>query len=438
VAPKTVKRDLSTSSARVNSQESIQLWWLIKIRWASIVSLLVIFIGAAYVFDFPLAWERVAGILSLGVLSNLVLMARSATSEDPPHSLAGISLVIDVVVLTGLLYMSGGYANPFSMMFLVYVTLAAFFLNAAWTWGVLGISALCFTALFFFHVPLPQLGMRAHHIHHDHGEGMSLHLHGMFVAFLVIGVITAAFVTRMNREISEQAKLIVDLERAEDERRRLASLATLAAGAAHELSSPIGTLVLIGDDLARDLGDHSRWSDDVTLMRQELERCRAILRRMRGQSSELIGEAPSRCVVSDIVRDVSSQFEKLGLSSNVDPIVGATSLVTLRDGLSSTLHNLVRNAFQACARGESVHLSVALDSHEVAFSVIDSGVGMSEDTRRRAGEPFFTSKQPGEGMGLGLYLAKLFAAQVGGTLSIESKLGGGTRVDLRIPMVVAV
>lgn len=433
-----MKPDLSTSSARASAKESIQLWWLIKIRWAAIVSLLVIFIGAAYVFDFPLASERVAGVLSLGALSNFVLMARSATSDEPPRSLAGVSLLIDVLVLTGLLYMSGGYANPFSMMFLVYVTLAAFFLNAAWTWGVLGTSALCFTALFFFHVPLPQLGTHAHHLHHGHGEAMSLHLHGMFVAFLVIGVITAAFVTRMNREISEQAKLIVDLERAEDDRRRLASLATLTAGAAHELSSPIGTLVLIGDDLARDLGENSRWSDDVTLMRQELERCRTILQRMRGQSSELAGEVPSRCIVSDIVRDVSSQFGKLGLSSSVDPIVGSSSLVTLRDGLSSTLYNLIRNAFQASAHGESVHLSVALDSHEVAFSVVDRGRGMSEDVRRRAGEPFFTSKQPGEGMGLGLYLAKLFVAQVGGTLSIESRLGSGTRVDLRIPRVVAV
>ena len=116
----------------------------------------------------------------------------------------------DVLVLTGLLYLSGGYANPFSMMFLVYVTLAAFFLDATWTWGVLITSSLCFTALFFFHIPLPQLGM---HAHHGHSEGMSLHLHGMFVAFMVIGVITSAFVTRMNREIAEQARVIADLER---------------------------------------------------------------------------------------------------------------------------------------------------------------------------------------------------------------------------------
>jgi len=433
-----MKPDLSTSTARASAKESIELSWLIKIRWASLASLLVIFIGAGYVFEFPLAWERVVGVLSLGALSNFILMARSVMAGNPPRGLAGLSLIIDVLVLTGLLYMSGGYANPFSMMFLVYVTLAAFFLDEVWTWGVLFTSTLCFTALFFFHIPLPQLDMHAHHVHHGHGEGMSLHLHGMFVAFLVIGVITAAFVTRMNREISEQAKVIADLERAEDERRRLASLATLTAGAAHELSSPIGTLVLIGDDLAREMGEDPRWSEDVTLMRQELERCRTILQRMRGQSSELVGEVPSRCVVSDIVRDVSSQFDSSRLFSNVAPVVAASSLVTLRDGLSSTLYNLIRNAFQACDRGEDIHLSVALDNEEVVFSVIDRGVGMTEDVRRRAGEPFFTSKQPGEGMGLGLYLAKLFVAQVGGILTIESKRGSGTRVDVRIPRVVAV
>ncbi len=433
-----MKLDLSTSTARTSAKENIELSWLIKIRWASIISLLVIFIGAAYAFDFPLPWEQVAGVLSVSALFNFFLMIRAASDGTPPRRIAGMSLVVDVVVLTGLLYMSGGYTNPFSMMFLVYVTLAAFFLDAAWTWGVLVISTCCFIALFYVHVPLPQLGMHSHHAHHGHGETMSLHLHGMFVAFLVIGVIVAAFVTRMNREILEQARVISALERAEDERCRLASLATLTAGAAHELASPIGTLVLIGNDLARDLAEDSPWSDDVKLMRQELERCGAILQRMRGQSSELAGEVPSRCEISDVLDDVSSQFDASSLVSDVEPDVGASSLVTLRGGLSSTLHSLIRNGLQACAAGGEVRVSVRLDDELVTFSVIDTGVGMTEEVRRRAGEPFFTSKEPGEGMGLGLYLAKLFAAQVGGILSVESVLGKGTSVILRIPRVVAV
>lgn len=433
-----MRPDLLNFSARASAKESIELAWLIKIRWASILSLLVIFIGAGYLFDFPLAWERVVGVLSLGALSNFVLMTRSASAGTPPRALAGFSLLLDVLVLTGLLYMSGGYANPFSMMFLVYVTLAAFFLDATWTWGVLATSSLCFTALFFFHIPLPQLGMHAHHVHHGHSEGMSLHLHGMFVAFLVIGVITSAFVTRMNREITEQARVISDLERAEDDRRRLASLATLTAGAAHELASPIGTLVLIGDDLAREMADDPRWSDDFNLMRQELDRCRAILQRMRGQSSELVGEIPSQCVVSDVIREVSSQFDTFHLLRDVGPEVGASLIVTLRNGLSSTLHNLIRNALQACGQGEEVQISARFEGQMISFLVVDKGSGMTDDVRRRAGEPFFTSKQPGDGMGLGLYLAKLFAAQVGGTLLIESTLGSGTRVNLRIPRVITV
>jgi len=433
-----MRPDVSISNARASAQESIELSWLIKIRWASIVSLLVIFLGAGYVFDFPLAWERVVGVLSLGALSNFVLMARSNSAGAHPRVLAGFSLVLDVLVLTGLLYMSGGYANPFSMMFLVYVTLATFFLDETWTWGVLATSSVCFTALFFFHVPLPQLGMQMHHAHHGHSEGMSLHLHGMFVAFLVIGVITSAFVTRMNREISEQARVISELEKAEDDRRRLASLATLTAGAAHELASPIGTLVLIGDDLAREMGSDPRWSDDVNLMRQELDRCRAILRRMRGQSSELVGEIPSECAVSDVMKEVSSQFDTSLIRCEVDPTVGASVIVTLRNGLSSTLYNLIRNGVQACGQGEEVHISARLEGEMISFVVVDKGSGMTDEVCRRAGEPFFTSKQPGEGMGLGLYLAKLFAAQVGGTLLIESALGSGTSVNLRIPRVITV
>jgi two-component system sensor histidine kinase RegB len=77
-------------------------------------------------------------------------------------------------------------------------------------------------------------------------------------------------------------------------------------------------------------------------------------------------------------------------------------------------------------------------AEDVTFTVKDSGAGMSDEVRARVGEPFFTSKSPGEGMGLGVYLTKLFAQQVGGAVSITSVLGQGSEVVLTIPKAMRV
>jgi two-component system sensor histidine kinase RegB len=360
-------------------------------------------------------------------------MFRSYEEGATGTTFAGISLIVDVLILTVLLYLSGGYTNPFSMMFLVYVTLAAFFLNAAWTWAVFGVSLLSFTALFVFYIPLPQLSMHAHHGHHT---GFSLHLHGMFVAFASIGFITALFVTRMNREIAAQARRIRELERIEGERKKLMSLATLTAGAAHELATPLATLSLIGEDLHREFASHEQWGEDVRMLSAELGRCAAILSRMRGNSPELSGEGPSHFRISDVMADVQREFAGVKIVEFGGVFGPAESVRSLRQALTSSLCALVRNGVQACVAGGQVVCTTTVEADSVVFRVSDSGMGMNEETKTRAGEPFFTSKEPGQGMGLGLYLARLFALQVGGSLAIHSEMGRGTQVDLRIPRVM--
>jgi two-component system sensor histidine kinase RegB len=249
----------------------------------------------------------------------------------------------------------------------------------------------------------------------------------------------------MNREIAEQAKTIAKLQQAEDERRRLLALATLAGGTAHELATPIGTLSLIGDDLAKALGCDSRFADDIETMQGELARCGAILRRMRGTASELPGELPQRFLVTDILREVQQEFGA-GAGPRVvfEPMIAPeVEIYCLREALRSALQALVRNAVQACAgvagKGVSSVVCRAREADDqVCFEIEDTGVGMSDAIRARVGEPFFTSKAPGEGMGLGVYLTKLFALQVGGSIAISSSEGRGTRVLLNVPKLMRV
>jgi two-component system sensor histidine kinase RegB len=424
----------------LGGREAIELRWLVRIRWMALISFFIIFFGANYALSLELQTFDLLWILAVSAISNVVLAYVGSSAGPLSQVLAGGALILDVVLLSALLFFCGGYTNPLSMMFLAYVALAATVLNARWTWIVFGVSLCCFFGLFFFHIPLPQLGMDATHAHHNHPSGFSLHLHGMLVAFVLIGVIIASFVTRMNREIADQAKTIAQLQRSEEERRRLLALATLTGGTAHELATPIGTLSLIGDDLAQSLGGDSRFADDIQTMQSELARCSAILRRMRGTNSELPGEIPQRFSVAGVLREVEQEFVTgVGPRVVVEPLTShEVEMYCLKEALRSSLQALVRNAVQACKGAGSVVCRAVEADDQVRFEIEDTGAGMSKAIKARVGEPFFTSKAPGEGMGLGVYLTKLFALQVGGTVVIWSEEGKGTRVSLQVPKLMRV
>jgi two-component system sensor histidine kinase RegB len=162
---------------------------------------------------------------------------------------------------------------------------------------------------------------------------------------------------------------------------------------------------------------------------------------MRGGGVELNGEAPRLFRLEDVLADLRGEFlhEKQEVQVAFEGTVPTnTDMYSLQQALASSLRALLRNAVQACSGVGSVVCRTEISDDEIAFSVQDSGPGMTEEVAERAGEPFFTSKEPGEGMGLGLYLTKLFARQVGGALSISSVAGKGTRVLLRIPRIMEV
>lgn len=411
------------------SPEDAKLSWLITIRWMTFVAYLVILGSVVAFLHIHIPIGPLLNTLLIGACSNLALMILARGTRYAPSLLGGPCIVLDVLLLTVLLYFCGGYTNPFSMMYLAYVSLAAFLLNARWTWGVFITSLLSFSTLFFFHESVNELGIQDHSLHQG---GFSLHLHGMLVAFALAGSLIVFFITRMSRENELQAAKIDELSRKRESQRLLAGLATVTAGAAHELATPLATLTLIADELAVSNKD-PEISAEVAAMRSQLARCCSILHRMRGRHSELPGEYPAEIALDQLIQDISAE---LGLGSRLrcEPLpVLSKPITTLRDSLRSSLAALIKNAAQASLPEQVVTLAVRDTGDSLAFTVRDSGHGIPDAARSRLGEPFFTTKEPGEGMGLGLFLVNLFATQIGGELSISSTQGKGTEVLLIVP-----
>jgi two-component system sensor histidine kinase RegB len=211
----------------------------------------------------------------------------------------------------------------------------------------------------------------------------------------------------------------------------LASLATLASGAAHELSTPLSTIAVVAKELQR----VPPAASDAALIRREVERCRDILQRMAADAGQSGDEAYAQVAVQVLLEsamDGLSDGERVSFEQ--DAASRHVAVHAQPQAMAQALRTLIKNALQASGEGAAVRVEAAMRGELCELSVHDRGAGMSADVLSRAGEPFFTTKEPGEGMGLGLFLTRVIVERGGGTLVLRSRVGEGTSAALTLPV----
>lgn len=379
---------------------------LLALRWTGTgVLAAALAAGALGWMQFP-GVPLALGVLGAGVALNLLM------HRNNPEPVVGLVLLLDVVVLTGLLASSGGASNPFTLLFLLPVLLAALVLPPAWTAGVAAASMLGFASL------LLTGGTHVHHM------DMTQHLIGMLVAYVatvpIIGAALHRFRTATAQAEEEAHRARTSLEQGE----RLASLAALAGGAAHELATPLSTILLIASELKADVEPSLR--SELDAIEAEVGTCRSILDQLAVEVGTGHGEA-ARSV--DLRAFVSESLDGAGsavaIEASSEPVQIPTGLV------AQALRLLVGNARDAHAG--SITVRAERGDGAVRFQVIDDGEGMEPEVLARACEPFFTTRPTNQGRGLGLFFVCSLAHQLGGDFALESTPGAGTRVLLRLP-----
>lgn len=426
-------------------RHGIDLSWLSTLRWGALAGQLATILVVDRVMGIDLPLVPLGVVLAVGVVSNVALNAWRRRDDVSDAMLAAVML-LDVGLLTAALYYTGGPFNPFSFLYLVNVALAAMILPPGWTWMLAGCSLALFGGLFFAHVPLPlgDHGGMDHsamgHAGMDHGMGadhpISLHVQGMWVAFGVAAAFIVYFIQRVRGALAERDAELGAVRSAAARHEKLASLATLAAGAAHELATPLSTIAVVAKELERALGaddPESAAVADVRLVRAQVERCRTILSQMAADAGESAGEAFVSTRLDAVVDDVVAE---LAGRERVRRAVADAPLVRVpRRALTQALRGVVKNALEASAPDGEVAIQMDAESGRARVRVVDRGRGMTPDVLARAGEPFFTTKNGdglGRGMGLGLFLARVVLERLGGDLALESAAGRGTTVTLTL------
>jgi len=427
----------------------INLSWLVRLRWAAILGQAVVIAEVHWQLAMALPLGSLGMILGVELLANLGFEIWLRQGARVSERIVAGALAFDVTCFTGLLYFTGGPLNPFSFLYLVHIALAALVLRPRWTWTLVLLCIAANAALFVRYVPLPMdhsmmmhghdmqgmhdmPGMDMSGMHHG-GEPLNMHLRGMWVAFAVAAAFIVYFINRVTRALSNRE---AELARARENAARsekLASMATLAAGAAHELATPLSTIAVVARELER-ATDTAAITTDARLIREQVERCRDILGQMAGGAGVAPGEMAEDTRVGELVRlalDGLPGRERVDLS--LDAAVSNASVLVPPRALSQALRNVLKNGLDATPGETPVCLRITADGEGCVLTVIDTGSGMSDEVLAHSTEPFFTTKAPGRGMGLGLFLARSVVGLLGGTLSIESKLGEGTRVAMTLP-----
>lgn len=414
----------------------INLSWLLWLRWGAALGQLGIIWFVTQWLGVEVALARLLTLVGVGVASNLACTLWLRRAERVPEALIGALMALDVLLLTGLFYYSGGASNPFSSIYLVNLALAAVVLPPLWTWALVALSMLCFGGLFLVPLDPAAHGAHAGHAMGGSGEDLRLHLEGMWFAFALGASFIVYFVHRVARALSERERELGEAREATARAERLASLARLAAGAAHELATPLAVIAVATRELERSLAKAAVDEDtrsDVGLIREQVERCREILLQMAADAGASTGEDFAPVSIERVVATALHGLEAAGRIALEMPAGPGPDLVLPVRAVGQALRGLVKNALEASGPSAAVTVSAALDATRWCITIRDRGDGMSAEVLARATEPFFTTKAPGKGMGLGLFLARDVIERVGGTLEIASEPGAGTTVVVRLP-----
>jgi two-component system sensor histidine kinase RegB len=416
--------------------QRINLAWLVRLRWGAVIGQLVTVLLVSLGLHFELPLGALFVLLAIEAMSNVGCMVWARQKRVVRTWALGIVIAVDILLLTALLYLTGGPANPFSFLYLVHIALAAVVLPASYTWSLVGLSLGCFGLLFAQPAWLPEQMQT----HMNHADQMRMHMQGMWIAFGVAAVFITYFVTRVRESLAERE---IELSRARtlaSQSEKLASLATLATGAAHELSTPLSTIAVVAKELARTMQDseHASAHEDAQLIRKEVERCREILQRMAADAGQPSDHDSEPLRVRELLRRVMDGLgQNLPVKVQVDDVTADSVLHAPAQATAQALRAVLKNALQASENSQPVQVSARTQQGRCVLEVRDFGSGMSAEILSRAGEPFFTTKGPGDGMGLGLFLARAVVERAGGSVTLDSIPGSGTTAALVLPFAAA-
>lgn len=410
----------------VNERESqLRLVTSVRLRWVAVLGQLGAIAAVTLLYGFHLNIGSCLVLIAASAWLNVFLSIRYPARHRLTTRFAFALLVYDVLQLAGLLYLTGGIQNPFAVLLVAPITVASATLPPRYTLFLGAMVIAAGTLLISHHYPLPWYQGMRFELPRDYKVGA-------LIALISTMGFMAFFTWRLNKESRQMSAALAATDMVLASEQRLHALDGLAAAAAHELGTPLSTIVLVSKELEYELGKDSPYRDDLLLLHSQARRCREILQKLTRKPDEQDPMHASLTVV-ELLEEASAAHRSAGkrIIISASPLPGLDDEVRIepvahrRPGVIYGLGNLIENAV-SFAQSE-VQLSARWNGSHVYFTITDDGPGFAPEMMDSIGEPYVTSRryeEKGEhshsGLGLGLFIAKTLLERSGATVSFSN------------------
>jgi two-component system sensor histidine kinase RegB len=398
----------------------VRLDTILRLRWlAALGQLAAIFVVAQGLeFDVPIVPCLV--IIALSALLNLALQIVFNPMQRLDPRYAGALLALNIIELAALLYLTGGLENPFSFLFLAPVLISATALPVRLTVTLGLLAVACASVLVFLHQPLPW----------DSDEPLSLppiYLAGVWFSIVLAIGVTGLYSFQVTEEARKLSDALAATELVLAREQHLTQLDGLAAAAAHELGTPLSTIVLVSRELEKTLADNLAAAGDIKTLREQAQRCRDILSKITQLSST--GAPFDHMNLSTLIEETVAPHRDFGIAIKVRIAVAATKepVGSRNPAILYGVGNILENAVDFARN--TVEVNAWWNNDAVEIVVSDDGPGFAPDILKRIGEPYLSRRPasddtPSErtGLGLGVFIARTLLERTGARVSFSNRI----------------
>jgi two-component system sensor histidine kinase RegB len=394
-------------------------------------------------------------VMSTGAV-NIYTSMRLET-EDPVTEMEVFSQIsIDVFIIAALLYLTGGASNPITWVFLLPLIITSIMLPQAYAWYMVILTTTMYTMLIAFNVPLPSIephmpdpaGLQSdlqHYIMLQHAHSMSdksyfsLHMFGMWFGFVFSAGLVAFFVAELSITLRYQERNLAEARESALRDEKVVALGTLAASAAHDMGTPLGTMAILTHELEQDYPSH-RYPDlyeKMLIIQQQIGRCKQALSVMSASAGEMRAESGGVMLLTSYVDDVINQWRTHESSAKlnlfIDSMVDVNAKIIAERTLTHALINILNNAAEASPHELGIDFHASWDLYHITIKIRDFGSGFSSELVELVGKQPVVSKT--RGLGVGLFLTYSTISRLGGSVKHYNCESGGACVEITLPLL---
>jgi len=395
-------------------------------------------------------------VVLLTVAFNIYTSIRLESDEPVTEQEIFFQITMDVFAIAALLYLTGGASNPITWVFLLPVIITTIMLSSSYSWYMVILTTSVYTALIAFNVPLPSIEphepdpqllhpdmayyeMLQHaHIMRDKSY-FNLHMFGMWFGFVFSAGLVAFFVAELAKTLKNQERSLAEARENALRDERVIALGTLAASAAHDMGTPLGTIAILAHELEQEYPEHRFPSvhEKMLIMQQQIKRCKETLSVMSASAGEMRAESGRVMLLTEYIDDVIKQWRThkatAKLSFFVDPSVASDAKIIAERTLTHAIINVLNNAAEASPPEKGIEFHASWDLNQVNIKIRDFGAGLPQDLAGLAGKHPVVSKK--RGLGVGLFLTYATINRLGGKIDLYNHEAGGACVEITLPLL---